>query len=697
MAASRLAFWVTALISVGATALLVPLAVNHRLLVMAAFMAGLGFGAWHRRFDGYASRLAGLGIAALVVTPTSLWWGWVAIAIIGVIGYSSVTHAAMSRVVPATGLLVVASAYRTGALVDGKWLALWVVAVLANLLAMTRIVPVDSTERLRLDWSQTDRATHTPTWSARSLILLVGVYGLVVPASIWSADAVYKTQGIGWLQTHGSGFGGLSGFGSRVHPGLLGGLDAGSPVTLSDEVVMRVESAQPLYWRGVTYQHWDGRYWTNPTPAPHITGHSSTTELSQYQDRFSADNQALLAADVIGDDIPSRIVRQKFTVERVGVDVLAAAWRPVAIDAPTDEFVLGVDGSVRLIEPLPTGATWTVDSQVVEATPELLRDSDPLTKPSNEELLRQYGQQQDVHPDVAKLARKITDGAPTTYDKIVALEQWFENNITYSRDIETLEPGGDAVHHLLFESRLGFCEQIGTALVVMARSLGIPARLSVGYVPSELDGSTGEWISRGTDSHAWAEVWFAGVGWQGFDPTAGVPLAGESATLASSGSIIGTLWMRIGMAALVSVVGLWLVAGRLRGAPGKRVSGIETPHSSLDRSTLRALRSVHTRLDRCGSQIGLDWTASTTVSAKGADLVEAGLDHLSVKPVIDTLRAVSYRDLDKPEMLDVQLDSLATMLTKLEGEVDRIRRSQRKQRRSAKRSSVPGDLTNSKI
>ena len=98
----------------------------------------------------------------------------------------------------------------------------------------------------------------------------------------------------------------------------------------------------------------------------------------------------------------------------------------------------------------------------------------------------------------------------------------------YTLDIPPLPRGEDAVDRFLFVDRRGFCEQIGTSLVVMLRSLGIPARLAVGYATGERNPFTGLYEVRAKDAHAWAEVYFPGVGWQAFDPTAHVPLAGDS-------------------------------------------------------------------------------------------------------------------------------------------------------------------------
>jgi hypothetical protein len=128
---------------------------------------------------------------------------------------------------------------------------------------------------------------------------------------------------------------------------------------------------------------------------------------------------------------------------------------------------------------------------------------------------------------VRALAEQITAGAPTTYDKIVAIENWLGAHTRYSLDAPLSPKGADVVDYFLFESRLGWCEQVSSSMVVLARSVGIPARLATGFVPGSRDGLTGRFVVRERDAHAWSEVYFPGVGWQGFDPTASVPLAGE--------------------------------------------------------------------------------------------------------------------------------------------------------------------------
>ena len=120
--------------------------------------------------------------------------------------------------------------------------------------------------------------------------------------------------------------------------------------------------------------------------------------------------------------------------------------------------------------------------------------------------------------DVEQAARDVVDDADTVYDQAVALQRWLRDptRFTYSTTIPrggTGDPVWDFLQH-----RTGYCIQFATTMVVMARSLGIPARLAVGYLPGDRTGDT-SWQITGQDSHAWPEIYFAGTGWVRFEPT----------------------------------------------------------------------------------------------------------------------------------------------------------------------------------
>lgn len=120
--------------------------------------------------------------------------------------------------------------------------------------------------------------------------------------------------------------------------------------------------------------------------------------------------------------------------------------------------------------------------------------------------------------DVEAAAREAVGDADTAYDQAVALQRWLRDptRFTYSTTIPrggTGDPVWDFLQH-----RTGYCIQFATTMVVMARSLGIPARLAVGYLPGDRTGET-TWQVTGQDSHAWPEIYFPGSGWVRFEPT----------------------------------------------------------------------------------------------------------------------------------------------------------------------------------
>lgn len=109
----------------------------------------------------------------------------------------------------------------------------------------------------------------------------------------------------------------------------------------------------------------------------------------------------------------------------------------------------------------------------------------------------------------------------TSADKVVALRDYLKNTYPYDYFPPPQPPGTDAVDQFLFVDRRGVCEHFVSALVVMLRSVGVPARLVAGYGSGDYNAITGYYEVHADDAHAWAEVYFPGYGWVPFDPTPG--------------------------------------------------------------------------------------------------------------------------------------------------------------------------------
>lgn len=293
-----------------------------------------------------------------------------------------------------------------------------------------------------------------------------------------------------------------------------------------ETMVMKVRASRPDFWRGQTFDVWDGRRWTLSDDRARPVRGDRPLALPTSTSDFGADE-----------------LLQTFYIQRAGPNIVFGAYQPAELWFPDNIVFMLSDGTIRAAVELGEGAVYTVVSRRPPTTAALLRSVDGGFVP--EHIIDRYASPPVATDRVRALARSVTANAPTTYDKVRALEDWMGGHTRYTLDVPPLPERADAVDQFLFVDRLGFCEQVGTALVVMLRSLGIPARLVAGYTPGERNPFTGLYEVRGSNAHAWAEVWFPGVGWQGFDPTASVPLAGDVDDAAAGAGLWSYLTRRL--------------------------------------------------------------------------------------------------------------------------------------------------------
>ncbi|MCS6801262.1 MAG: transglutaminase domain-containing protein [Chloroflexota bacterium] len=128
----------------------------------------------------------------------------------------------------------------------------------------------------------------------------------------------------------------------------------------------------------------------------------------------------------------------------------------------------------------------------------------------------------NVPERVRRLAQELTAGATNPYDKATRIQDYLRS-FRYNENIEAPPPSVDPVEHFLFTMREGYCDYFATAMVVMLRSLGIPARISAGYFTGEFDSNRGYYLVREANTHAWPEVFFPDYGWIEFEPTPSRP------------------------------------------------------------------------------------------------------------------------------------------------------------------------------
>ena len=135
-----------------------------------------------------------------------------------------------------------------------------------------------------------------------------------------------------------------------------------------------------------------------------------------------------------------------------------------------------------------------------------------------------------VTPRTIELALEVTAPYDNPYAKARALESFIRSTMVYDETV-TAPPGdADIVDYLLFERQRGYCEYSASAMTVMLRAVGIPARVVVGFAPGDYDRDLGKYLYLQSDAHAWTEVFFPGYGWIPFEPTASLSTRDDAQT-----------------------------------------------------------------------------------------------------------------------------------------------------------------------
>ncbi len=330
------------------------------------------------------------------------------------------------------------------------------------------------------------------------------------------------------------------------------------PVHLSEAAVMDVQAPVGRYWRAAVYDRYTGAGWFNNDKESIglEANDSSSLALPEYELRQE--------------------ITQTITTLLPGRTLLFAAAQPRRVDLPawavvsyvppispgedTESYAKkeGVITPVSMLysrSHLKQGQSYTVVSsisgadedslraagedypawirdrylQLPESLPRRVRDlAEAITgskAPGHVFGVQMFPVDQGRSDSITYLSKSrlkvsIYDNA---YDKATALESYLRE-IKYNELIEAPPEGRDAVDYFLFDIREGYCDYYASAMAVMARAVGIPARVAAGYSQGEYNPDTGAYRVREKDAHAWAEIYFPRYGWIEFEPTAAEPL-----------------------------------------------------------------------------------------------------------------------------------------------------------------------------
>lgn len=278
----------------------------------------------------------------------------------------------------------------------------------------------------------------------------------------------------------------------------------------NDEEALVLAASRPLYLRTVTYDVYTGRGW----------------ERSDGPKRQVAAGEALF--DVPTSERPT--VPESVDIETITIQMRQAIGRnlftagsPLKVYAPVVIHESGgqpVLGAIDAANAFGSGEAYQVSVAISKATEAELSEAG-TDYPASVRAL--YLSTPGLTDRVRQLAADITADAPDPYAKAKALARYLSRDpsFTYSTRGAIPASGQDLVDFFLFDeaaNRTGYCEYYASAMVMMARAVGLPARVAVGFAPGE-ETEDGTYLVREANAHAWAEVYFPGYGWQIFEAT----------------------------------------------------------------------------------------------------------------------------------------------------------------------------------
>lgn len=236
-------------------------------------------------------------------------------------------------------------------------------------------------------------------------------------------------------------------------------------------------------------------------------------------------------------------IKTRITIKHLNSPRLPVPYPALSFDGLSGDWGWESQGlTLRSDSSTSTDQTYTVTSLEVEPTAGQMRDADPFPGRGQRRYLALPG---DIPQSIARTAAAVTADATNDYDRAIALQSYFRaGDFIYSETAPVAEgydgSGVDVIAKFL-KAKSGYCVHFSSAMAVMARTLGIPARIAVGYAPGVTAGTTksGKVLYENTsnDLHAWPELFFEGIGWVNFEPTPGVGSATDFGTIPSGNDV----------------------------------------------------------------------------------------------------------------------------------------------------------------
>ncbi len=301
-----------------------------------------------------------------------------------------------------------------------------------------------------------------------------------------------------------------SGFSDTVELGQIG------DIKQSDIVVMRVKTDRSpseipanLKWRGISFDYYDGRSWKRTDPSRHAI------PIQGFYYKLQDSTQG------------TNWIRQTFFLEAMSTDVIFATPKALALSRDVGLLLRDSSDGLYTSKPITAKLRYSAVSDPILPDPATISDLRPVPP----EIQKVYLQVPPEDPRIAELTKQITRSAKDRYGKAQALQEYLRTHYAYSLVLRGTPNSRDPLAMFLFDVRSGHCEYFASAMTIMLRQIGIPARLVNGFRMGEYNALGDNWTVRQYDAHSWVEAYFPPYGWIEFDPTPPEPAHPKSAFL----------------------------------------------------------------------------------------------------------------------------------------------------------------------
>ncbi len=313
---------------------------------------------------------------------------------------------------------------------------------------------------------------------------------------------------------------------SRLYEGLnrqtrsVGGtfgrtLTLGGARDVTNTPVFVVDAPVGRYWRAVIFDTFTGRQWLNTSQDEVTVEAGQSLVAAEWGQRVPLTQTVTLLrsmGNVLVGTPDIRAADVAFTAQ-------ARPALPVAEDDPRPLAELPLELTlIQSTEPLDANQSYTVVSDAAQPTEWMLERTSTDYPAAISESFLQLPENMD--PRVSALAQELTAPFATVFAKTKAIERHLRG-YTYDDQIPAPSPEQDPVSYFLFDIQRGYCDYYATSMAVMLRSVGIPARTVSGYAEGFYDDESDSYFVTEADAHTWVEVYFPGLGWIEFEPTAG--------------------------------------------------------------------------------------------------------------------------------------------------------------------------------